>query len=97
MPPKCALLAQNQVDFGVTGDRDWLGLVLNAFMPADDVVLAVGNIFDLEVPSAVRCWILRWQYYNDVAGHLSVYVAQQRSDAGLIELEGTLVALRPCA
>jgi hypothetical protein len=80
-----ALLAECEVGLGVAGDRNWLGLVLNSLMPADDVVLTVGNVFDLVVPTLVGNGVVRCRHHNDVAGHLSMYVAQQGRDARLIE------------
>src|SRR5271166_509237 len=66
-------------------------------MPGDHVVLAVGNIFDFVVPAGISLGKVGRRADNDVARHLRVNIAQQRYHAGVIELEGALLALGPGA
>src|SRR5271167_392358 len=95
--PRSLLLREGKVRLASAGDVHRFRLWLHAFMPGDDVVLAVGNVLDLVVPAGVSLRKVGRRADNDVARHLRMNVAKQRHYAGVVELEGTLLALRPGA
>src|SRR3974390_3141247 len=93
--PSEGLLGKREFDFARTGGVDWLGLRLHSFMPGDDVVLAIGNVVDLEVAVGISLGKVGCRAHDDVSRHLRVHVAQQRHHTWRVELERALFALRP--
>ena len=95
LPPQ-DLLGQRKVRGSVSGNLDWIGFVLRAFVPCGYGVGAVRHILDLEFARLV-CLREIGSWRNDhVRRHLRVNVAEQRDHARIIKLEGLLLSLGPC-
>src|ERR1700682_681643 len=64
-------------------------------MAGHHVVLAVGNTVNLVVPAVVGGYVIGRRADHDIACHLRMDIAKQCRGPGLVELERTLLALRP--
>src|SRR5579864_5972078 len=91
------LLGQSEIGFAAARNRNWLGLILRAFVPDDESVTSIRNVFDLVAAAVVRLREVRSWRNNQVSRHFRVYVAEQRHDAGLVKGERPLLALGPGA
>src|ERR1700677_3759030 len=94
-PARC-LLGERTVRFTCAGDIHRFRL-LHAFVPGDNVVLAIWNIVDFVVSTGVG-FSKEWcRTDDDVARHFRVNITQQGHYTGVIECERTLIALGPGA
>ena len=62
--------------------------LFRAFVPGDDVVLAIRNVVDFVVPAGVSLGEVGRGADDDVARHFRVNVAQQRHNPGWSNLYG---------
>src|SRR5579863_10172319 len=88
-----SLLAQGEIRFAAAGNSHRLRLIFRALMPYDQVVAAIGHIFDFVVAAVVGLGKIRSWADNDVSAHFWMNIAKQRYHASFIEAKGTFFAL----
>src|SRR5882757_6877705 len=89
------LLAQREIRLGIARNYNRFRLRLRSLVPRRHRVLSVGYVLDLVSPAAIRLREVGSRDDNKVAAHFRVNVAQNGSNARLVEFETALFALRP--